>query len=485
MPGSTTVRGGPGAETAVNLRLWLRRYAAGHGQRRVVWAALAAWVAGWGLAHAPTVGYSWHYFTFGAELLTGPSTVVGAGLHVYAAHPELQIGPLALALAVPFSWAGPTIGLALAVVVLSAMGMLILKILVSTAELRAPVSDPLLLLTGVCFLPVWAELATHFTHLDDALTLGFAAAALYAVKTDRPIAVGLLLAAAIDSKPWAIAFLPLILALVPQHRKRSALACLSGILLLWLPFAIADPRTLSLSHFSIVNAADSSLRAIGVTSPGTPSWDRLAQAMLGVTAAALAIRRGRWPAVLLAGVTARMLFDPQTYPYYTAGLAAAAAAVDLLRPGRRLPLWTLGAAAFYLMTTAGHLILQAQTLGQLRALYCIAVLVLLCTPGPQACAPDLPADDHICRRQATGASRARDSVGTNNFGVAGHAGMGGWAGTMSEGPSAAHFGSGPVERKNGQNGTVPQIYDNPSSMRPEQVLASKFRRPWVPARGAD
>ena len=358
--------------------------------RRAVWIALSVWTGLCSLLHGAAAGYSWHYFLLGARLLTG-SAGAGTGLHLYAAHPELQIGPLALAIAVPFSWAGPTFGLLLAAMALTALGLLALRVLVTAAERTAPISDSLLLLTGICLMPVWAELATHFTHLDDGLTLGFAVLALSAVASDRPLMVGLCLAAAIGCKPWAIAFAPLLLALAPQQRRRAALLTLLGVLAVWLPFLVGDPGTAALGHFSIVNAADSGLRALGVNSARTPPWDRAAQAVLGVTVAAVVVRRKRWPAVLLAGIAARMLLDPQTYPYYTAGLVLAAAAVDILRPQRQLPLWTTAAFGFYLVTTAGKLVLPAGALGDVRFAFLATILGLLCIPGPQARGPHPPA----------------------------------------------------------------------------------------------
>ena len=358
--------------------------------RRAVWIALSLWTLLCSSLHAAAAGYSWHYFMLGARLLTQPAGS-GAGLHLYAAHPELQIGPLALAIAVPFSWAGPTFGLLLAAMALTALGLVALRVLVTAAERTAPISDSLLLLTGICLMPAWAELATHFTHLDDGLTLGFAVLALSAVASDRPLVVGLCLAAAIGCKPWAIAFAPLLLALTPQQRRRAAMLTLLGVLAVWLPFLVGDPGTTALGHFSIVNAADSALRALGVTSAGTPPWDRAAQAALGLAVAAVVVRRRRWPAVILAGIAARMLLDPQTYPYYTAGLVLAAAAVDVMRPQRQLPLWTTAAFGFYLVTTVGKLLLPAGPLGDVRVAFLASILGLLCIPGPQARGPRPPA----------------------------------------------------------------------------------------------
>jgi len=119
-------------------------------------------------------------------------------------------------------------------------------------------------------------------------------------------------------------------------------------------------------------------------SPGTPSWDRAGQLLVGGAVALVAVRRGRWAAVPLAVVVARLLLDPATYPYYTAGLLLACAAVDLLTPRRQLPLWTAAAAGLYLLDQIGTEALSAGTLGAVRALYCLVVLAMLVLPGQQA-----------------------------------------------------------------------------------------------------
>lgn len=189
-------------------------------------------------------------------------------------------------------------------------------------------------------LPVWCQVATHFTHLDDALALAFASLAVWAVVARRPCLTGLLLAAAIDSKPWAVGFIVLILALPARDRIRSATLTAVAVALAWLPFILADPRTLAVGRFTIDNVDNSALRALGVHTANTPTWDRPAQLILALAVAVLCIRRGRWAAVPLAVVTARLLLDPQTYPYYSSGLLVCAAILDLLTRDRRLPLWT-------------------------------------------------------------------------------------------------------------------------------------------------
>lgn len=51
--------------------------------------------------------------------------------------------------------------------------------------------------------------------------------------------------------------------------------------------------------------------------------------------------------------------------------------MDLLRPQRRLPLWTAGATAWFLLDRYGSVVLSPTDLGMLRAAYCLAVLVVL------------------------------------------------------------------------------------------------------------
>lgn len=357
--------------------------------RRAIWAVLAAWTVAWTLMHVTSVGYSWHFFALGAKLLTLGSATAG-GLHVYASHPELQIGPLALLAAVPLTHLDPWHGRVAAVLILSASGPLLLAALVRIREWSGRIRDPLLLATGLLVLPVWTEVAAHYAHLDDALALAAIAAATGAVRRGSAVTTGVLLAVATDSKPWTLACCALLLALPADRRGRGIAAFAAGVALAWIPFLLADPHTLNLGHFTIPNVPASALNALGVHDPSTPFWDRGAQLVLGVAVSALAIRRGRWPAVLLAVVCARLLLDPETYKYYTSGLVVAAALVDLYVPRRGFPMWTSAAALFYIVEDVLGSVLPAHLLGVLRAGYCLVVLGALALPGPQAGVTDAP-----------------------------------------------------------------------------------------------
>ncbi len=126
--------------------------------RRTVWKLLSAWAALWALVHAPGGGYSWHFFALGGKLLSSPAAGSG-GLHLYAAHPELQFGPVTLLAAVPLRHLDPWQGRVAATVLLTVLGLVVLAGLVQVREYTDRVHNSLLLLTGLLLLPVWCELA--------------------------------------------------------------------------------------------------------------------------------------------------------------------------------------------------------------------------------------------------------------------------------------------------------------------------------------
>lgn len=303
----------------------------------------------------------------------------GGGLHIYAAHPALQFGPLALVTAAGFHLLGSAARVA-AVLSLSGVGLLLLYVLGTTRIGGVRPTRRRLFVAGLVFLPVWAELAVHYAHVDDALALLFTLLAVRCVSEQRGIAAAVLLACAADSKPWAAAFLPLLLALPAGQRPRAAGTSIAVVAAGWLPFVIADPRTLRVTAFAIPNSATSALRALGVTSTTTPSWDRPTQLVLGCLVAAAAVRTGRWPAAIFAALSIRLLIDPGTYAYYTSGLVLAALLVDLYLTHRQIPMYALSAAiAIY---AARALPIDLGTLGTLRAGYCLFAVasVFLLTP---------------------------------------------------------------------------------------------------------
>ena len=362
------------AAGAVGLRARLARWVRATWPWWVLWPWALAWVA----FQAGMAGQSWHFFAQGGRLLF--ANAPGAGLQLYATHPDLQIGPLALALSSVLRTLGPGNGEATAIAAMSLTGPLMLAAvwrLLPAGERR---SRSRLLFAGLLFLPVWTELTTHFAHLDDLLALGFSVAALHAVARHHPVWAGLALAAAVDSKPWAAAFVVLLFAL-PRRQWLAGLAAFTGgIAVIWLPFLLADPRTFSaVARFTIPNNHSSALRVLGVMDPRTPWWDRSAQLLLGMAGGAVAVRRGRWPAVVLVAVAARILLDPGVYAYYTSGALLGTVVVDLVVTRWRLPWATATAALLLYAARFTHALIpfSLHQLGILRLVFAIGVPVMV------------------------------------------------------------------------------------------------------------
>jgi hypothetical protein len=363
------------------------------------WPALCFWAACWfnvmivrtrqGRGWTP----SWHFSATGARLLFGGSSRAGGGMALFAAHPNLQSGPLTFILAEPITWLGPHHGLYAAQMIMMALGLVLLFALERAAFVHRPDVTVgrirwTMLGGGLALLPIWAMASVYWGHFDDVLALLFSALAVWALAAGRPMSVGLCLAAAVDSKPWAAGFLALLLAIPggwsrhaprlhsPRLRALGLVLALIGVF--WLPFVLADPHTLtSLSQFSIPNTGNSALRALGVDNRGTPRWDRGAQMLFGCLLGALAVWRRRWPAVLLLGVCARLILEPNNYPYYFAGLIVGALVWDLLEAERPSPIFTVSVTAiiFALVPLAGTPSLQGVV--KLWGLIAMAVAALV------------------------------------------------------------------------------------------------------------
>lgn len=344
-----------------------------------VWSVLAAWTALWGLLQAPGGMYSWHYFVTGAHALTHPGAADG-GLHLYAAHPELQMGPVALVAAVALTGVAGPWSAALGAVTMTALGLLSLWLLVTaTARLHGrPPSPRTTLVAGLLLVPAWTALSVHYGHLDDALAITLTVAALVALTRDRPWLATVLLAGAAAAKPWALPF-ALILLAHPVDRLKRSVVFVAASATVWAPFLLGDPRTVGrLGSFAIVNAPDSALRALGVDTATTPSWDRAAQLCLAVALGLWCLRTGRMIAMPAIALAARLILDPGSYPYYTASLLLAVLCVDLLqRPGRKTPWFTIGVATWFVLTGVAAWMVPPATSGAIRAAFLIALLVCL------------------------------------------------------------------------------------------------------------
>ncbi|MDH6132887.1 hypothetical protein P3T37_002273 [Kitasatospora sp. MAA4] len=308
-------------------------------------ALLLLWTVLWFLIVEPSGGVSWHYLRQGEQLLFASGE--GGGLSLYAHHPELQIGPVSLAAARLFAPFSDRVGQVLAEGTMSALGLVMLVLVGRTAAwyYRGTGTNhrrlqQRILIAGLAFIPMWVEVSVRFGHLDDVLALFFTTLAVQALVRNKPAGVGIFLALAVDSKPWAISFLPLVFAL-PRPVWLRTFAWFSGLVAIaWLPFYLGNLGSLAAAKFTIPNQPASSLRWLGVSDPATPWWDRPAQFAVGLGLGTLAVRRGRWPAVVLLGANARILLDPSVYTYYTASILLGTLLWDAVGQRRLVPWWS-------------------------------------------------------------------------------------------------------------------------------------------------
>ena len=348
---------------------------------------LVAWLGVCVAVYSRHGGQSWHFVATGARsllCLQYPRGVHPCGLHVYAQHPDVQIGPLSLLAAAPAVLLRRADGFDAARLGMALAGLVVLLAI----ERGAPVVSAAdrvrlrirVLLAGLAFFPAWADLAVGFGHVDDVLALMFTALAVHAVSRGHGRAAGWLLAMATLSKPWAVAFLPLLLALPKDARRRALVRAVLPVLAVALPFVLADHGTLRAAAFRIPNAASSSLRLLGVTD-ATPPWDRPVQLALGLALGVSAVRAGRWRAVVMLAAATRIALDPQVYSYYTASILLGAIIWDIqVRPGRTVPVWTW--TVFGALFGSRYLPLAPTTLGVLRLSVCVTVIVCaLWAPG--------------------------------------------------------------------------------------------------------
>jgi len=409
-------------------------------RRHWLYLALGCWAAVWFAVLAPRGGIDWKFFTTGTSLLfgghpaviggiTGGSDAAGpaglpgppppGGLYIYANYPALQMGPLSYLATGALRLLAPDNGLVAVEVLLQAAGLLTIYLIERIAVIARPslagtrAFGLTLLAGGAVFLVAWSELAAAFAHLDDGLALllavlavraavppgpataspgaaaaspGFATASRSAgAGWGPPVLAGLCVGLAVDAKPWALVFLPVLLMFGIGRRGLLAFAAAAVTMAAaWLPFYIAAPGTLDAVKYLIRNEPMSALRALGVRDNYTPSWDRTAQAVLGCALGALAVWRRRWPAILLLAGGARIVLDPAAHSYYTPDVMVGALLWDLLGSKRPYPLWTI--TSFAALNLAPRVIGSLAAQGTIRlalvAAFTVATLALPASPPP-------------------------------------------------------------------------------------------------------
>lgn len=316
--------------------------------QRVHLVLLSAWTVVWFAVVERHGGFSWHYLRAGGELIyQNPSSGGDGGFNLYARHPELQSGPISFLVAGLFNPFSGVVGQFLAAALMSLLGLVILVLAGRSAawyflgtgtnhqRLRQRV-----LIAGLAFIPMWIEVSVRFGHLDDVLALFFATVAVHSLTRGNAAMTGVFLALAMDSKPTALAFLPLLLALPRGQWLRGALWCAGLVAIVWLPFFVGTSHSLAAAQFTIPNQPASALRWLGVGDARTPPWDRPAQAALGLTLGCVGVWRGRWPAVVLLGANARIVLDPSVYTYYTASVLLGTLLWDVIGQRWLVPWWS-------------------------------------------------------------------------------------------------------------------------------------------------
>ncbi|MFJ9908139.1 hypothetical protein ACIRVK_35595 [Streptomyces sp. NPDC101152] len=303
---------------------------------------LALWTTVWFFVAERHGAVSWHYLRQGQELLFNQQS--GGGLALYANHPELQIGPVSFLVAGLFAPFSPAVGEKLADMFMSGLGLYMLVLIGRAAAdhyrgtgINHRRLQQRVLIAGAAFIPMWVEVSVRFAHLDDVLALFFTTLAVRSLVRGNATAVGVFLALAVASKPWAVGFLPLLLALPRPAWPRAAAWLFGLVAVAWLPFYLTHTDTLAATRFTIPNQPASSLRWFGVHDPVTPWWDRPAQMGLGLALGTLAVRRHRWPAVVLLAADARIALDPSVYTYYNASVLLGTLIWDSIGQRRLVP----------------------------------------------------------------------------------------------------------------------------------------------------
>jgi hypothetical protein len=276
---------------------------------------------------------SWHFFTEGAHAL-----VTTSGLHLYAQHPTLQIGPLTFVVTAALNWLPAHTAQVVAQVLMMAAGPLLVWWLAPLLPIDRRVLR--VTLAALVLVPAWSILAVRWAHLDDVLAMVFAVVAVRAVVAGRAAWAGLAIAAAISCKPWAVGFVPLLLVLERRRLMSFAVAALA-LIAAWLPFIATDAATLRAFRPRIPVSSDAGLYFWGYRGKYVPQWGRTAQLLAAPLIALLAVLRDRWAGLFIAAFAIRLTLDPQDLPYYVGAAALSAVLFDLLATRWVIPWMTI------------------------------------------------------------------------------------------------------------------------------------------------
>ena len=266
----------------------------------------------------------WDYF-----VEVGRQLVSEDGLAFYRVHSDVQTGAMSLLVAATLSVAWSN-GFIVQAILTNALGFWLVILVdrwpTSPSDPRDKDEHRLATLLGGTLLGVWWGQLGATGHLDDAVVLAAAVVAVNAQLTDRVRWSGFAVGLALTFKPWAIFFVPLTLALPLSRRQlgpvRQPGLVIAGVLgaMAWLPFIIAEPSSLRRLSPTVLVADDAVLRLIGLEGLGPHASLRIGQLVLGTALVFLLVAMSRAHAVLAAAIAVRLLADPGTWNYYSAGL---------------------------------------------------------------------------------------------------------------------------------------------------------------------
>jgi len=299
-------------------------------------------------------GGDFSFIRTGARVLVGLPAGFSNGSYgrfgIYAADPHVQVGPIAMLVTAPVA----AFSLDTSRLVITVLMALALPLLLWLAEDAAKVATArteqelgtVVLTAGLFSVPMWHQVLL-FGHVDDALVMVCAAWSLRALARRQPVLLGLTLALAVDSKPWALGAVPLVLALpTGAQRLRAGATLVAGVVAAWTPFLLPSGALGGLLGFHIPVDGRSALTLIGVQTGSTmPLWARPAQLVVALVLVWFAVRQGRPAAALLVVVAARVALDAGAYSYYLTGLIIGCALYEIVGTDRRVA-WLTALIAF-------------------------------------------------------------------------------------------------------------------------------------------
>lgn len=324
----------------------------------------------------------WGYVQSGAHhLFTG---LPDGGLHLYAKHAELQMGPVTFALA----WVADDIAGVHSLLLLTLLGTAMLFPTLRLAELgvrRLPGSQParpvVVLAAFAITTALWVQMPL-FGHLDDCLVLLPLTAAFWAIACERPVLGAVLVGLACAGKPWGVVGLPLLLAPLPGRSRWRAFAVAVGVVaMVYGPFLLADLHTLTAGKPTLLVDRLSSLQLLGIARGSHPwGWLRAVQFGVAVALGAVAVARRQLSSALLIGIAVRLLLDPGSNPYFPAGLALVALVFDMASESR-WPVTSLLALVVWLPSFTSTLPSAIGTIVRTAALLLLIWIACAMTPS--------------------------------------------------------------------------------------------------------